>query len=347
MRKIQFLKDPGYTYDIFFLFALYFNKQRWIPQITNHNKANEDNEYFEKVLDPFLPISEELLVFFYLNDDNMLFMTEKYYEPFTELFNSQKYNLSLVLTELSNYQQVTDNVIKFYFKDISDEKLAECRNSLPALNRLIKESHYTGDIKSALLSFLIEPVPVIQKLMQELMAKELIIAKQYNSRYKELIDVQNTFSYEELVTGMRNATNPPIEIGSYEEINISFCLHAKNAICTYFYDKSILLVLGTDYISTLEFYSDRSKIFDFEIFGNAMSERNRIDILNLIHGRKEVTIKEIENCLGLTPTNAYYHLAFMIRTGMLKTRNRGRTIIYSVNKDYFTELGNLLLKYGK
>ena len=72
---------------------------------------------------------------------------------------------------------MVDNVIRFYFRNITEEQLPEYRNSLPAINRLIKESKYKSEVKSALYAFFIEPVPVIQKLIYELMAKEILLAE--------------------------------------------------------------------------------------------------------------------------------------------------------------------------
>ena len=59
----------------------------------------------------------------------------------------------------------------------------------------------------------------------------------------------------------------------------------------------------------------------------------------------EVIIKDIEQELGFTGTNAYYHLMLMMKAGMLKTRNRGRPVLYSIRKEYFEGLCDMLKKY--
>ena len=61
---------------------------------------------------------------------------------------------------------------------------------------------------------------------------------------------------------------------------------------------------------------------------------------------EEITIKDLEQEFGFTGTNAYYHLSLMIKAGLLKTRNRGRVVLYSINKDYFKSLCDLLGKYS-
>lgn len=62
MENIKFQKEPGYTYDLFFLFMLYFNKQE------------------------YLLISDELLLFFYLRDGNRAFLSEWYFDPYKAEF---------------------------------------------------------------------------------------------------------------------------------------------------------------------------------------------------------------------------------------------------------------------
>lgn len=60
----------------------------------------------------------------------------------------------------------------------------------------------------------------------------------------------------------------------------------------------------------------------------------------------EVTIKDIEQKLGFTGTNAYYHLMLMMKTGMLETRNQGRTVFYRIHKEYFIKLCKAIKKYA-
>ena len=68
LKSIRFMKEPGFTYDLFFIFTLYFNKQYCETKFTNQKKTAEDIRFFEKVLEEFTPISEDLLLFF-LNQD--------------------------------------------------------------------------------------------------------------------------------------------------------------------------------------------------------------------------------------------------------------------------------------
>ena len=82
-----------------------------------------------------------------------------------------------------------------------------------------------------------------------------------------------------------------------------------------------------------------------DVFGNAIAEKNRVEILDLILRKKEITIKDVEQEMKLTGTNAYYHLSLMIKANMLKTRNQGRTVLYSLNHRCFAVVQDMLNKY--
>ena len=121
----------------------------------------------------------------------------------------------------------------------------------------------------------------------------------------------------------------------------------KNCVKSFFYDKSTLILLGIDYCDVINYLAIQNSLTYLEAFGNAISESNRIEILDLLLKKDEITIKDLEQEFGFTGTNAYYHLSLMIKAGMLKTRNRGRTVLYSINKNYFQILCNMLGKYYK
>ena len=94
------------------------------------------------------------------------------------------------------------------------------------------------------------------------------------------------------------------------------------------------------------FLSQQSRIPDLDVFSNALSEKSRIEILDLIQEKKEATIKDIEQELDFTGTNAYYHLSLMIKSNLIKTRNKGRTVLYSINRKCFSAVRALLKKYS-
>ena len=346
MRNIKFLKEPGYIFDLFFLFVLNFNKEYCLSNYINYEKSSEDTNYFKNLLNDFPPISDELILFFHLMDNKKCFIITYYFDPYHKDFVSGKYNISVVQEALNDYEQVTENLIKFYFKDIDDETLQKCKTSLPLISQLIKNSAYNSDIKSALYSFFIEPAPILRRLSYELMEKDFNLNHKYNNNPK-YAELQETFDFEFVAESLGNTKHSTTNFNEYKTIYTSFCVFDKNVLKVILLDTStIVLLLGTDYKDIVTFLSTQQKLPDLESFGNAISETNRINVLNYILSMEEITIKDLEQEFGFTGTNAYYHLSLMIKAGLLKTRNRGRTVLYSINKDYFQRLCEALSKYS-
>ena len=344
LRSVRFLKEPGYTFDLFFIFTLYFNKKYCLSRFINYKKSADDMRFFEKVIEEFGPIPDELLVFFYLKNNPKTFMSTYYFSQYIPRFLDGEYGLATVQAALSNYDQVIDNVLHFYFKEETAESIKQCKESLVAANSLIMKSDYEPRVKSALYAFLIDPVRIIQCLSHELMTKEFALSKQYEKNYQTLTALQEKFDFDALAKGLQEDTHQSIDLEGINEVVISFCYNNKNHIKTIYYDNAALVVLGADYVDSLQ---DEDFLPKLHEFGLALAEENRVAILKLIHERGEITIKELEQTLDMAGTNAYYHLSLMIRSGLLKTRNKGRTVLYSVDRHYFEIISKIIKSYSE
>ncbi len=347
MQSVRFVREPGYTYDLFFLFTLYFNRNHCMKEFANYNKSAEDAKYYERLLADFGTVSEDLLLFFYLGERQHNWISTYYFRPYKKLFWEGTYGLATVQEALTNYDQVVNNVLAHYFENESEETLQQCKESMVVASRLIRESTYEDKVKSALYAFLIDPVPIIQRLSHELMAKEFVLSKQYEQKSQQLTALQEKFDAEEFAVGLKNCGQDSIDINAFDKITLSFCYNHKNLVCMFFSKSksSILFVLGVDYLAELQYLKQVKLSPKLHEFGLAISEENRVGILQFVHARGEVTIKELEQALELAGTNAYYHVALMTKTGILKTRNRGRTILYSLNPQYLETIGKTILYY--
>ena len=64
MASVRFLKDPGFLYDLFFLFVLKFNKETCLKNCVNRNSAEEDLVYYKSLVDEVSDVSNDLFPFF-------------------------------------------------------------------------------------------------------------------------------------------------------------------------------------------------------------------------------------------------------------------------------------------
>lgn len=346
MKKIEFSRDLGFIYDLYFLFTLYFNEHYCLENFVNDNKVLEDREYFREVLSDLGPISKEVLLFFTLREDQRNLMSTSYFEPLKKEIFCGKYNVSQILDSLVQYTDVVRQLTEFYFRSadkLFDDK--ESKDSLIHADELIKESKYPSEIKSALYSFYINPISVINALLNEFKEKEKWLTRQYQMREKELSALENGLDYNFLLKGLRKGNNESIDIDVFDEVLISFCLYNKNVVAAYYDNNAVVIILGADYVDYINYQITLNRKPRLEQFGNAVSDIMRVKILDYIYAKEEVSLKDIEQGLSLVGTNVYYHLSLMIRAGVIKTRNRGRTVMYSLDEQYFCDLCMILSKY--
>lgn len=74
---------------------------------------------------------------------------------------------------------------------------------------------------------------------------------------------------------------------------------------------------------------------DLETFGNALSDKYRVGILNPAAKNKEISIKDIESELGNGGANVYYHLSLMLKANLLRARNQGQSSNLSLKYPIF------------
>ncbi len=333
-------------YDLFVLFILYFNQDYFLTRFINYDKSNEDTEYFKGIIKEITPVPDELLPFFYLKDNKKSFMTLLYFEPYRDTFLTT-YSLSTVQEALLDYDSVVSNMLTYYFPEISQDEMESCKSSLVSIKKLIKESSYNSDVKSSLYAFFIEPIPAIQKLSYELMAKEFYLSQQYKEKIGDIIEPQNDINFDELILKLKSYYNHQLNIESFENIYISVTSIFKNCIKLYFFSEDMIIIFGLDSFQYVDYLLKQNKRPELDAFGNALSEKSRIEILDFMKTNGEATIKDIEQELNFTGTNAYYHLSLMIKANLIKTRNQGRTVLYSINRKGFEAICTLLKEYSE
>ena len=139
-----------------------------------------------------------------------------------------------------------------------------------------------------------------------------------------------------------------IDFSNYTEIYVSFCTYRKELIYySSIEDHTLFLMLGSKYEAIISSLQDQEMYPDLKAFGQAISDANRVAILDLIYKNGKVTAKEVEQDRGLSAPNTYYHLSLMVKAGVLNSSNVGKTVYYSINGLYFRNLSEIALYYAK
>ena len=337
MARIEFVDAPGRRYDLFFLFALYFNKEHCLENFVNTDKAREDTEFMERLWDEISPVPEELLPFFRLNDDGMSLITRCHFSNGPELLTDFEPGNVFAGTD-----EMITAVLDFWLGGVNaDPRLPD---GLREISAAINNSGCDYRMKSALYSLLVDPDRALDILVSELKRGQKVKSGQYVLKKPD--ELKKAFNSERISREI-SACGQPIDLSFQGTAYVSFCTFAKNVIRIFHIGGDALLLLGQDYEAQLASLRRRTEVPQLDVFGTAISEKNRIDILNLILARGEVSIKDVEQELKFSGTNAYYHLSLMIKANRIKTRNRGKAVYYSINRRFFDSIIRVLGKYGE
>ena len=344
MAQIRLLKEPGYIYDLLFIFILKFNTKLCIEDLGNDDKLSENIKYFNDLLEQFPDIPEELYVFFHTLENGRCFMTTQYFRPYKEQFTTT-FNFKFLQNELTDKDRLIRKLIRFYFYELSDEAVEECMNSRTAIFLRIKDSKYSEEEKNRLYEFFIAPDSCVQTLHFELMAKEFMLSQYYEKNYEKILNVYNQTTFEVLSENLKGIDNLDFIERDKQELYVSYCLLRKYCLHFFGVEEGVVYILGYDYLSIIDFVQNRKSLSILDL-GNAICEESRVKILDLLLNREEVTCKDLEKIFSFSGSTAYHHITMMLKFGLVKTRNEGKTILYSLNRKYFDAIIDVLSKYS-
>jgi DNA-binding transcriptional ArsR family regulator len=348
MNKILLLKEPGYIYDLNFIFCLKFNEKLYIEDLPKEYKKVLALEHFNDISTRFQEIPDDLYVFFHANDAGRAFLPTYYFNPYSQLF-ATTYNFKFLLNELSDNDRLIRNLIKFYFHDLDNEEIERCANSLQTIFSHIKNSDHTEGTKNKLYEFFIAPTRYIQLLQYELIQKEVLLSEYYKDNYQMIIDLYNQTSMELIIDqmeGLKDLTFLKNEQNWY----VSYCLLNNYCINQFPFLDGFLSMFGYQYANILDLVKQKNTSPDLCSLGTALCEESRVNILNFLLKHGEITRKDLEIEFSFSGSTAYHHINIMVKSGIIKTRNKGKTILYSVNQGYIRSIieifNNFLKKKG-
>ena len=337
MASIKVLKEPGFIYDLNFLFYAKFNTQLCVDSLPDAAKRESYKKHLNDILSRFGDIPDELYVFYHANTNGRCFMTTAYISACKDRFATDfdfKYFKSL----FSDVDSLTRKLISFYLHDLSDEELEECHSSATTFFSYIKASGYSDEEKSKLYEFFIDPEPYIQTLMSELTEKEIRLSAYYKDNYQLIIDVHNDTTFDSLCENVKDVKDLSFLRSEDQLLYVSFCLLNKHCMYMFFIPDGAMYMLGYDYGSIISALKKHRLSHPLDEMCVALGDRSRMQILRMLAEHKELSRKDFERTLDLSGTTAYHHLTLLTGVGAVKVRNKGKTIYYSLNKEFCNTL---------
>ena len=250
MPSIKVLRDPGFICDLNYLFFAKFNTQLCVDRLEDETKKVAYEKYLKETLQRFGDISDDLYIFYHAIKNGQCFITSYYLNPYKEHFSTD-FNFKFFRNLLSNMEGLVRNVISFYLCDLSDAEWDECVLSAEKLFSHIKASKYSGEEKSKLYEFFINPTPYIQALQYELIEKERILSDYYKDKYEIILEAHNSTTVETLIETIKDIRDLSFLKDEEQILYTSFCLLNKYLMKVSFISEGAIYLLGYDYLSII------------------------------------------------------------------------------------------------
>jgi DNA-binding transcriptional ArsR family regulator len=343
LANIKYIKNPGYICDLMFVFTLQFNKDVWLKRFVNLDKGNEDISFYTDVLDRFPKSSDELLLFFYLMEDRAAFLTQYYFNNYTDIFD-QAYDFKFLCDKLSTVEILKENIIRCYFK-VNDDGMKEISKlPLSKISMKIYQLDFSDKIKQLLIMFFIDPEYFSKKLAVELAVAETVLDRYYKDNYATIIDIGNKMDFEKAIEATNEWDNLSIDIKDLKCEYYSCCIISVNIFKRMFSRGNPTFIVGKNGLEFWKYLNKQNSNIKLDKFGKIFSEPNRIKILKMLTENEELYTSEIAQRLSLTVTAAYYHLEMMVEVKMLYSRSEGRSVFFRINDNYFKAVVNEISK---
>ena len=264
--------------------------------------------------------------------------------PETELetFSSDSYKNCL-----SDYAKTAFALLTFYFPAAKrDPSLLEPEYR-EELSELISKSNYSDAMKFAFLKFFLAPEKYIRLLLRDMAKKKIEVSDYINSNIERLEKEKNSFDQMMFAKQLMLSKENVIDIMEFETLYVTFCLVNKRLIMIKPHDTYAVVALGVDYMYYLKsLYTQHDEnAASLLMFGKVISEKVRLEMIDMLIRNDEMTNTEMARELNLTPASCYYHTEMMQKTGILKYRTRGREVFFSIDEEAFKTYGRLVFGY--
>jgi ArsR family transcriptional regulator len=330
---VKYIKEPGFIYDLIYMICISLNKDNFYAELKRKKMNNEDDiSFYENIINQCGKISEDILPLFYLDKDNPCFILTYYFLNKKDLEN---FNMDVLISELSDSELFVQNLTEFYFGTVN-------RYNNDFID-LIDKSNISLNLKYRLTRIYID-IPRISKMIIDVLKQSKPVLESIYNGFNNIVkDKINLFSDEKIIKSLY--TLEKLDMNTNSKIDFSICIISRY-VCITVLDEIDYFILGDDYIDNIEIIKeDRSVKIDLLALGKIISDPTRLKMFELLKERKEIYTGEMCDILDMTLTAVFYHLNMMLTEKMLKTRNEGRKVFYSINNEYFDALRERLLDF--
>lgn len=207
--------------------------------------------------------------------------------------------------------------------------------SMSNLREGISKSSYSTDMKYHLTSFLLDPEYYVDLLNVHISSYANKVREYHQKHSYEIHEVMESLDESALNYIDESVLNDSRKERRYRSITL---------LAEYFFERRglgmvednerVLFSVGPRWKEKLQQYLSHNDV-NILSFGKIISEENRIKIIQYLLAHEEITIAEAVRYLKTSVTATNYHLNMMADAKMLRVRNEGRKLFYSLNREYF------------
>lgn len=321
--SISYYPDPGISYDIIKMLTVKLTTPNtWDTLLTSLASHTADVEHITKNAS-FLPSPPPELIlfcFFPNNKSNVTFLTsllEKILFP-----NFSRYSIQDLLCYINNTDQFIKDLYEYYLVDAYN-------HSLDIEHSVRSNKNIPDKIKILLLGFSLNPQKYISLLSKT-------ISKYYTTIKEIYITSSNQYPISSLLLDQL--------VESLDITNIAFPIDKTNCTLCYSlcftFPRYLLFDLTSSspfIVTTLQTLTEGSIIFPsistFSLtkIATALSDQNRISIINYLIDTNIASAQDIVNHLALSRTAVSHHLSILKDAHLLSITKADRQLKYSFN----------------
>ncbi len=322
--EVVFRDSIGFIYDICRVIICKSNKrEQWINAFLCEGSEEEDMLYIDGLLKKFdgIEISSKLLGYKENKSQNAL-IGEVYVKYLRERVIDVDVNG--FLTYITDEKQLKEVMAEYYL----GLNVASKDDILIA----IRDLEQNPEIKAELYSFFLFTDEYLDSLKTEFnqlaQIMQQVYQEEYEKTHKEEFNIYNFL--ENLKEYAKNDT---------WELEMQHCFVSFSITNQYLVTRQKdnfnngVIILGDKYEKL--FLKKLKEPVNLISFGNALGDKIRMGMLDLLSRNGELTLTDFSNKLGIVNAVALYHLEILKEGKLILRRNKGRRVLYWINDKQF------------
>jgi len=345
MGIVKFVDELGLLRDLLYIYITKFNDSHSADENSTVINDGKEEIDLQNIIKDFSEIPDELEVFFHINENGNCFISNyllNVSEDELEVFSADSYK-----NAISDYQKTAFGLLTFYFPETKKDPSLLETDYQGELSDIISKSNYPDSFKFALLKFFISPEKYVKLLLRDMAKKKIEVADYVKANQERIEKEKGSFDQGALSRQLMLSKNNTVDIMDYETVYVTFCLVNKRLIMIKPNRGYAVVALGVDYMYYLksQFTQYDENASNLLMFGKVISEKVRLEMIDMLIRNNEMTNTEMARELDLTPASCYYHTEMMQKTDILNYRTKGREVFFSIDENAFMSYGRLVFGY--